>query len=379
MYDFFAYVQIKHKKKIETVLNDAISNNMVEFKDRKAIWYEKHVRQKVKTKEEDLTGLLEEPIKTHLLFYELEKGKHFSWKSVLTEFYKLSLDDYNKDLNKELPEIFTNKKISSNVLKKVLFKLTLKSPFFTASENKFYSISNPIAKERPTGLPVLKGSSLKGALRQAAVDNIENKLLEKNYGDKFKEYLNNKEDAIIEAEKIKTDRFFFKKRSQLVKLFGNEKDTKWFTFKSLLATGGIKDVEKIKNILEKINNAFEHYLKKEQIVNSEGVCRGRLIFEDLQFKKVNLDVITPLDRTKRTPVHGPIFYEIVPEGEIITGKLIWFPFDLIAKGEFSKIQDEWKTDKELIEKAFEKLSKKGIGAKTKAGWGRLNWEEINES
>ncbi len=379
MYDFFAYVLMKHKNEIEEILKDSISNNMVQFKDRKSIWYEKDGRRKVKIKEEDLTPLINESIKTHLLFYKLDEGKHSSWKSVLTEFYKLSLDNYNKELSRKLHEIFTNKNLSSNILKKLSFKLTFTSPFFTASENKFYSISNPIAKERPTGLPILKGSSLKGALRQAAVDNIESKLLKENYGDKFKEYADKEIEVITNSEeKDGDDRFYFEKRSQLVRLFGNERDTKWFTFKSLLATGGIKDVSKIKDVLNKINNAFEHYLKKLKIVNSEGICRGRLIFENLYFKKVGLDVITPLDRKKRTPVRGPIFYEVVPEGEMIIGEILWFPFDLIARGEaVNKIKQEWEEkDKILIEEAFKKLLERGIGAKTKAGWGRFNWEEV---
>ena len=383
MYDFFAYVLMKHKNKIETVLRDSMSNHMLEFKDRKAIWYEKHGRQKIKIKEKNLTELIEEPVKTHLLFYELEEGKHSSWKSALTEFYKLSLENYKRELRKELPEIFTQKELCSNIIKKLSFELTFTSPLFTASENKFYSISNPIAKERATGLPILKGSSLKGALRHAAVVNIENELLEKNYCNNFLYYsdLEKKVEIqeIVKKEEDENDRFYFKKRSQLVKLFGNEREPKWFTIKSLLATGGIKDVKNVKDILEKINNAFEHYLKKKQIVNSEGVSRGRLIFEDLHFKKVTLDVITPLDREKKTPVRGPIFYEVIPAGQEVTGKLLWFPFDLIAKGELEKIEDDWNEDKRIIEKAFEELSKTGIGAKTKDGWGRFEWEALNES
>jgi CRISPR/Cas system CMR subunit Cmr6 (Cas7 group RAMP superfamily) len=31
----------------------------------------------------------------------------------------------------------------------------------------------------------------------------------------------------------------------------------------------------------------------------------------------------------------------------------------------------------LIEKALNKLKEKGIGAKTKDGWGRFEWEEIS--
>jgi len=264
------------------------------------------------------------------------------------------------------------------LVKRLEFTLILTSNLYTASENKFYSIDNQVAKEKPTGLPVLKGSSLKGALRQAAIDLIEKELLEKNYGKKFNEYTEQPEEKIIEQEETEIDRFFFKKRADLVKLFGNEKGISWFTFKSLLATGGIRDVRKIKDILEKISNAFDNYLKKNKIVNSEGVCKGRLIFTDLYFKKVALDVITPLKRDKRTPASGPIYYEVVPAGENTIGAITWFPFDLIAKGEPQEnINKEWEKDREIIRKAFEKLQQMGIGAKTKDGWGRfeVHWEE----
>jgi len=264
--------------------------------------------------------------------------------------------------------ILKNDIVKESFLKIFHFTFTLTSPFFTASENKFYSIQNPIAKERATGLPLLKGSSLKGALRQAAVDIVEDELIKENCLDK-------NHDEIL---KMQEDKFSFKKRAQLVKLFGNEKDVAWFTFKTLLATGGIKDVDKIKEVLNKITSAFKNYLRKNKITDEDGNCKGRLIFEDLYFKKVALDVIAPLDRKKRTPVRGrsPIFYEVVPKDEKIKGRLIWFPFDLVAKGEFSKIESKWKEDKEIIEKAFERLSEKGIGAKTKDGWGRFKLEDV---
>ena len=344
MYDFFAFLK---KGRLDRESYD-------QFKTDDNLYYLHSKRDKILNKK---VG------KSRTLYFKDKKS------------YNLSEHKFFKNLkiqieHKEYIELFQ-------------FHIHLTSPFFTASENKFYSISNPIAKERPTGLPVLKGTSLKGALRQAAVDNIESGLLKKNYGRNFEEYANknyaNKNKEVEEIvgleEKDDPDRFFFKKRSQVVRLFGNEKDTKWFTFKSLLATGEIKNVGKIKDILGKINNAFEHYLKKKQIVNSEGVCRGRLIFEDLQFKKVDLDVTTPLVREKRTPVHGPIFYEVIPAEQVVTGKLLWFPFDLIAKGGIEKKESEWDKDKEIIKKAFKRLSKKGIGAKTKVGWGRFSWEE----
>jgi CRISPR-associated protein Cmr2 len=307
----------------------------------------------------------------------LEFGISFRRKKDAIEEKRLSLMFKFTKVYNLCPDCWWNEKIINELifLKSFKLNLTLTSPFFTASENQFYSIQNPIAKERPTGLPVFKGSSFKGALRQAAIDVVEDKLLDKNYGNILKEYENKSEDEIIEAEG--KDRFFFKKREQLVKLFGNEKDVKWFTFKTLLATGGIKDFNKTEEILDKISNAFKDYLWKSKITDNEGNCKGRLIFEDIHFKKVTLDVITPLYRQKRTPVHGPIFYEVVPPGEFATTSILWFPFDLIAEDSKEEIDKKWEKDKSLIKNALNKLKEKGIGAKTKDYWGRFEWEEIS--
>jgi len=372
-YDYFAFVLERHQQKIKDVLDRAKDNKYIKLQNSIEV-IEKRPRQRPNNIEK-LSELANEPIKTHLVFDKLKEGKDSSWKNILTEFYNRKVSDLNNDLSRALLSIF-KKNYNISLGNIISLKITLTSPFFTASENKFYSIQNPIAKERPTGLPLLKGSSLKGALRQAAVDEVENELLENNYRDKLNDYLNKTDEEIEKIETNKDDKFFFKKRAQLVKLFGNEKDITWFTFRSLLATGGIKKVNDIKDILKKISKAFENYLKAKNIVNSEGLCKGRLIFEDLHFKKVTLDVITPLNKEKRTPILGPIFYEVVPEREIVKGTLVWFPFDLIAKREFEKIESEWDKDKEVIEKAFKRLSEKGIGAKTKDGWGRFKWEKI---
>ncbi|SDN71659.1 RAMP superfamily protein [Desulfonauticus submarinus] len=374
--DYFAFVFERHQQKIDEIFGKAKGNKDIKLQNFIEV-IEKKPRQR-SVNIDNLSELAKEPIKTHLLFKKLEEGKDSSWKSILSDFYTYRLDDFNKVMeDREKQFSFLDYTENFGFSKKLAFTLTLSSPFFTASENKFYSIQNPIAKEKPTGLPLLKGSSLKGALRQAAIYVIESGLLEKNYGDKFNDDLDKTDEEIEKIETEDKDRFFFEKRAQLVRLFGNEKDVKWFTFKSLLATGGIRDVSKTKEILEKISFAFKNYLKNRKITDNEGNSKGRLIFEDLHFKRVTLDVITPLDRKKRTPAHGPIFYEVVPGGETATGKIIWFPFDLIAK-EVSKedVDNAWEDDKKLIENAFKKLSEKGIGAKTKDGWGRFEWEEI---
>ncbi len=376
MNDYFALVYKKHKSKIDMILNKTKANKEIKLQNYTEIIEKKREqRQRII---DNLSELAKEPIKTHLLFKKLEEGKDSSWKSILFNFYNVKLPDLNKFTEERKKQFSFLRQIDTlPFIRTFSFKLNLTSPFYTASENKFYSIPNSIAKERPTGIPILKGSSLKGALRQAAVECIEDELLNKNYGSKFEELVNKNEDEILNSEKEDDDKFFFKKRARLVKLFGNEKNARWFTFRSLLATGGIKNASKIEEVLNRISSAFERYLKNKRIIKDENTCRGRLIFSDLYFNKVALDVITPLDRKKKTPVSGPIYYEVVPEGSTTTGTIIWFPFDLIAEGApEEKIEKEWEEDKKILKKAFKKLAEIGIGAKTKAGWGRFSWEEM---
>ncbi|MDL1970438.1 MAG: RAMP superfamily CRISPR-associated protein [Candidatus Desulfofervidaceae bacterium] len=360
IYDVFGFKYHKHKPRLNEIIKEIKSNRNI----------------KLERKLPELEIFYDEPVRFHLLFKELEGGKHNSWKNVLTEFFKKYLPKYLDTLkqNKQFFDQFCRKGFVNNFfLKFFSFSVPFTSSFFTASENKFYSIPNPIAKERPTGLPVLKGSSFKGGLRQAAVDMIENELIAKNF--LFSKYKDKDEDEILEEEE--KDKFYFKKRAEIVRLFGNEKGAVWFTYKSLIATGGIRDVNKLNEVLNNITSAFERYLKKQKIINSEGICRGRLIFQDVYFAQVALEVITPLDRRKRIPLKGraPIFYEVVPpQKEVVEGTIIWFPFDLIAKGETEKIEEEWQEDKKILGKAFDKLAQKGVGAKTAEGWGRFGWE-----
>jgi CRISPR-associated protein Cmr2 len=66
----------------------------------------------------------------------------------------------------------------------------------------------------------------------------------------------------------------------------------------------------------------------------------------------------------------------VPPGESVTTSILWLPFDLIAEGSKVEIDKKWENDKNLIKKALNKLKEKGIGAKTKDGWGRFEWRRI---
>jgi len=101
--------------------------------------------------------------------------------------------------------------------------------------------------------------------------------------------------------------------------------------------------------------------------------QGRLFFYPTFFDEISLDVITPLSRETKTPVRGPIYFEIVPEGAEGIFRLLYYPFDLIARGEFDKIEDEMKEDLEFLSKALQKMFYEiGFSAKKSSGFGVIS-------
>ncbi len=113
--------------------------------------------------------------------------------------------------------------------------------------------------------------------------------------------------------------------------------------------------------------------------------QGRLFFYPTFFDCISLEVITPLSRESKTPVRGPIYFEIVPEeskGKRTEGvfRLLYYPFDLVAKGCFnefkinSNAQESEKTevqkDLEFLAKAIHKMFYEvGFSAKKTSGFG----------
>jgi CRISPR/Cas system CMR subunit Cmr6 (Cas7 group RAMP superfamily) len=105
--------------------------------------------------------------------------------------------------------------------------------------------------------------------------------------------------------------------------------------------------------------------------------QGRLFFYPTFFDSISLDVITPLSRETKTPVRGPIYFEIVPENTTGVFRLLYYPFDLVAKGEFNKIEKEAKEDFEIVAKTIHKVFYEiGFSAKKSSGFGTAEVEEI---
>ena len=245
---------------------------------------------------------------------------------------------------------------------------TLKKPHFSKDDDEFYIIDNPIVKDKVFKLPMVRPTTWKGTLRFAAIKVFEDWIYEK---------LN---ESKIDKETV------FKERARIVKLFGNEKDSQedYLGRLCLLAIGGsLPTGEKLKEEIEKINKEFEKWLTDKKYVSKEVPSRsGRLFFYPTFFEEISLDVITPLSRETKTPVRGPIYFETVPEGSKGTFRLpfrlLYYPFDLIARGELDEIKKEMKEDLKFLAKALKKMFYEiGFSAKKSSGFGVV--EPINDN
>lgn len=130
---------------------------------------------------------------------------------------------------------------------------------------------------------------------------------------------------------------------------------------------------------------FEDKDKKDEIIerlfgndknDNENQKRGRLTFYPTFFDRISLEVITPLDRETKTPSLGPIYFETVPENAEGELRILYYPYDLIAVGEFGKIEKEVEEDFEFLGEGLRKMFYEvGFSAKKTSGFGVA---EINE-
>lgn len=215
---------------------------------------------------------------------------------------------------------------------------TLKKTYLSKDDDDFYIIDNPIVKDKVFKLPMVRPTTWKGALRFAAIKVFEEELNKSNWKEK---------------------------RSLLVRLFGNEKDTFENYLNKFIANKLGKDTNHVKE-------EFEKYFMEKGYVSKEIPSRsGRLFFYPTFFEEISLDVITPLSRETKTPVHGPIYFETVPENSKGVFRLLYYPFDLIARGD--KIESEIEEDLNLLSKALQKMFYEfGFSAKKSSGFGVIS-------
>lgn len=251
----------------------------------------------------------------------------------------------------------------------IWFKFKLKTPYFSKDDDEFYIIQNPILKETNFKVPMVRGSSWKGAVAHA-----------------FRELLG-------EKEKIESFLRIFGAGSESIKalesyLFDKSKDlkkTQEHLLEFILFELGLKVdkvlIEKIKKIKnkEEVLNILGSKLSQKLSENKRDLPlefqthKGRAIFYPTYFDRLTLEIINPHDRRKRAGTN-PIHYEVVPEGTEGIFQLIYIPFDGILKDN-NELKNEVNKDLNNLCEAFEILTEIGIGAKTKLGWGRFKIED----
>ncbi len=280
-------------------------------------------------------------------------------------------EEYAKWLKQKI--LLTNKKQFAETLLKITdsnlprysiyiqIRFTLKKPYLSKDDDDFYIIDNPIVKDKVFKLPMVRATTWKGALRFAAIKEFENWVYEKLTESK------------IDKEEV------FRERVRIVKLFGTEKDSQedYLGRLCLMAIeGSLPAGIELKKKVSKINEEFERWLVANNIISKEVPSRsGRLFFYPTFFDEISLDVITPLSRETRTPVkgRGPIYFETVPEKSKGMFRLLYYPFDLVARGEFDKIEKEMEEDLKFLSRALHKMFYEiGFSAKKTSGFGVIS-------
>ncbi len=214
------------------------------------------------------------------------------------------------------------------------FDFTLEKPLITRDDEPFYPIDNPVRKDRLFRTPMVSGSSWKGALRAAAVENL---------------FLREQSAEELRAE-----------RQALREIFGDEKvvDEGWDP-----QTGDPPDPR-----VHALRGFLDHYLHDSEIPESGDDLRrrGRLHCLPSYFEAIDVEVINPRDRRTRAGTQ-PIEFETVPAGSTARMSLFYFAFCVEEPdGLDAAMARDWRLIGEAL---YRMLRLSGFGAKKTSGHG----------
>ena len=262
------------------------------------------------------------------------------WKSIKqkSSFFKEMDFLYYEILPEELPPLSGYFKISFELLK----------PYMSKDDDPLYFLENPIMKEWNFKIPMVLASSWKGNFRWMATKLLAKKLYSNDKRGKNKELL--------------------KERISLIKLFGNENPAEEKYLNNLFGKSICKE--------------YEEFLKKQNFDPTIS-RRGRLQFFPTFFDKIDYDVITPLDRVKRTPKSGPIILEVVPVKSKADLTFLYHPFDIFFEKGLNLKEDEQieiLSDIQRIQKVLlNLLCEYGFSSKRTSGYGLAKKNSLNGS
>lgn len=277
-------------------------------------------------------------------------------------------DSFQDYINKLIPGSFG-----------LLYNFVLTSPYFSKDDDEFYIIDNPVMKEKVWKVPMIKGSSWKGSLLQAALrkmsDLIEigdvKKVLDyylaitrifgtgsddfRKIEDEIKKFINGKSKEDNGSKII----------NQLIKYALNELGLNIKITKNGQTLAAQVCEQIISQNTKSLNRVYENLFT---------VRKGRAVFYPTYFDKLSLEVINPHNRNTKAGTH-PIYYEVVPSVSKGILQIVYIPYDSITVPieELKKqVQKDCNFLKELVKMVLEEI---GIGAKTKLGWGRATIKE----
>jgi len=297
-------------------------------------------------------------LKYDQLDHKKELNQHPDWITSI----KPSNDQANK-----YSGLFLNKtQIMDKVITSLPFtfaiygKFTLNASFYSADDDRYYIIDNPVLKEKVFKVPMFRGSGWKGIAAS----------------------------AIREVMKIKID-CFFENMMSFARLFGAGSEE----FRDLITDvkeKHLKENDKIftnhlrlfalKSLGMKLNlkdDNLDEKIWKKIIDNTLQVQRGRLIFYPTYFDKVGLEMINPHKRRTKAGTK-PVYYEVVPKGASGIFQLFYIPADGVIKSN-KELQKEADDDLNLLSAGLQRIFREQtddgqvkIGAKTRLGWGKVS-------
>ncbi|SFQ19255.1 RAMP superfamily CRISPR-associated protein [Caldicoprobacter faecalis] len=259
----------------------------------------------------------------------------------------------------------------------VYAKFELKQPYFSKDDDEFSIIQNPVLKEWAFKVPMVRGSSWKGALASVFIDLPDEMQGGRQRTESYFRIFGAGSECIKILEssfesRLRPDMDVEKLKEELVGM--------------LLFELGIRldkaDIESIKDarttdevtgIVKKIFSQEDKAVEKSKIPATLKTRRGRAVFYPTYFNRLTLEVINPHNRRKRAGTQ-PIHFEVVPAGTHGVLQIVYIPYDAVLLKE-NALKNEVKRDLRFLLLAVEELSQRGIGAKTKLGWGTFELQE----
>jgi len=251
----------------------------------------------------------------------------------------------------------------------VNFKLL--EPYFSKDDDEFYIIQNPVLKEHVFKVPMVRGSSWKGALagafRKLLNDNSEKSKIIESYLRIFG----------AGSESIKEIESYLREKASDLKDFKNNiLEFILFELGMKVTKDYIDEIEAENNedkLIQKLQENISQKIKKNDLPIEFQTHKGRAIFYPTYFDKISLEIINPHDRRKRAGT-VPIHYEVVPKDTEGILQIVYIPFDGVLKKD-KDLKEEVEQDLKYLCQAIKTLADEGIGAKKKLGWGRFEMLE----